>query len=183
MSRFKNLTRARLTDAQRRVYDAIASGPRGDVQGPFKVLLSSPELADRVQRLGEFARYRTSLPPRLSELAILITARFWGAEFEWHAHVPEAIKGGLAPTVIAALAEHRRPVFENDDEAVLHDFCTELLERRRSTDQRFVDAVGCFGDAGVVELVGVLGYYSLLALVMNAFEIPALAPADPPLAE
>ncbi|MEN8195833.1 MAG: carboxymuconolactone decarboxylase family protein [Pseudomonadota bacterium] len=182
MTRFKDLTRAQLTDAQRRVYNAIASGPRGGVQGPFKVLLASPELADRVQHLGEFARYRTSLPPRLSELAILITARFWDAEFEWNAHVPEAIDGGLAPAVIAAVAQRVRPDFENDDEAVLYDFCAELLERHRASDQRFADAVACFGEAGVVELVGVLGYYSLLALVMNAFEVPPAAPAEPPLA-
>src|SRR3954466_723863 len=113
--RFKKLAPEEMNPAQRKVYDEIAGGPRGGVRGPFNALLRSPELAERAQKMGEYVRFNTSLPPRLSELAILITARQWSSQYEWYAHYTLALKGGLAPEVAAELAKGKRPAAMKDD--------------------------------------------------------------------
>src|ERR1700704_6615816 len=118
--RFKPLKPEEMTDEQRKVYQEIAGGPRGGVRGPFNPLLRSPELADRAQKMGEYIRFNTSLPPRLSELAILVTARYWSSQYEWHAHHPFALKGGLPAQVAADLAQGRKPAGMNDDEAAVY---------------------------------------------------------------
>ena len=123
--RFPSLKREAMNEAQKRVYDEIERS-RGGVRGPFGPLLRSPELADRWQRLGEYVRYKTSLPARLNEFAILITARFWGAKYEWYAHKPLAIKGGLAESVAEDLAQNRRPANMKPDEELVYDYCTAL---------------------------------------------------------
>src|SRR5262245_46916742 len=115
--RFKPLAESEMSEAQRKVYAEIASGPRGGVRGPFNALLRSPELADRAQKLGEWVRFRSSLPERLKEFAILVTARYWGAQYEWHAHHAHALKAGLAPRLAAELAQGRRPAGMAEDEA------------------------------------------------------------------
>lgn len=170
--RFPDLAPDGMTESQRRVFHAIASGPRGGVRGPFGALLRSPELADRVQKLGEYVRYGSSLPPRLNELAILITARFWGAKFEWYAHHPLALRAGLAASIADDLAQDRRPASMSAEEEVVYDFCTALHRDHVVDDRLFMRAVAAFGEQGVVDLIGVSGYYTLVAMVLNVAEIP-----------
>jgi len=170
--RFKPLSAEEMSEAQRKVYQEIAGGPRGGVRGPFNALLRSPELADRAQKMGEYIRFNTSLPPRLSELAILITARYWSSQYEWHAHHPFALKGGLPAQVAADLAQGRKPAGMNDDEAAVYDFCTELHEKKAVSDATYQRALERFGERGVVDLVGVSGYYTLVSMVLNVARHP-----------
>lgn len=167
MPRFKQLEKAEMTDAQRKAYEAIVSGPRAGARGPFNALLRSPDLADRVQRVGEYVRFNSSLPARLNELAILITARYWNAQYEWYAHNLLALKAGLDPQVAAAVAQGKRPPNMQDDEAALYDFCKELHETKSVSDATHAAALAKFGERGVVDLIGVAGYYTLVSMVLN----------------
>lgn len=135
--------------------------------GPFVPLLRSPELLTRVQRVGQYVRYDSALPPRLSELAILIAARHWCQQYEWRIHAVQAAQAGLDAGIIAAIADGRRAPEMADDEATLHDFCLELLRNQCVSDPTYARAVALFTERGVVDAVGILGYYSLLAMVMN----------------
>ena len=170
--RFAALARASLSPGQQRVFDAIASGPRGTVPAPFHIFLQSAELADRVQQLGELLRYRTGLPPRLSELAILVTASHWGAEYEWSVHEREARKAGVPEDVIRAIAAGTRPDLTGDD-ALVHDFAHTFYTQRDVPTPLFEAAVARFGPRTVVELGSILGYYSMLAIVLKIFRVPA----------
>jgi 4-carboxymuconolactone decarboxylase len=170
--RFAPLAESEMSDAQRKVYREIASGPRGGVRGPFNALLRSPELADRAQKLGEWVRYRSSLPDRLKELAILVTARHWSAQYEWHAHHAHAIKAGLAPRLAEELAAGKRPSGMRDEEAAVHDFCRELHEKKSVSDSVYAAVVQHFGERGVVDLIGVIGYYTLVSMVLNVERHP-----------
>lgn len=174
MYRLPALNVETLTDEQRRVHDAIVGGPRGAIGGPFAPWLLSPELADRAQSLGAYCRFGTSLPPRLSELAILLTARHWTAQYEWYAHAPMALEGGLPEPVVEAIRQRRRPAGLQPDEQAVHDFCTEALAQGRVGDAAYGQAVASLGEKAVVELVGILGYYCLVSLTLNIFRI------DPP---
>lgn len=169
-----------MTQAQQRAYDAIAGGPRGGVRGPFAVLLRSPELADRTQKLGEYLRFNSSLPPRLNEMAILINARFWDSKYEWLAHKPLAIKGGLAEAIADDLAGNRRPATMKPDEEVVYDLCTRLHETHVVDDELFARAVAILGEREVIDLVAVSGYYTLVSMVLNVAEIPMPAGAPAP---
>jgi 4-carboxymuconolactone decarboxylase len=170
--RFTPFERADLTPRQREAFDDIAAGPRGTVPWIFHLYLNSPELASHVQRLGAFCRYGTSLPPRLSELAILIVARHWQADYEWSIHAREARKTGLPDDVIAALQDGRRPVFDDPDAELVHDFATEFFRLNDIPDGLFERAVGRFGRTTTVELAGLLGYYSMLAIAIRIFRLP-----------
>jgi 4-carboxymuconolactone decarboxylase len=161
-----------MTDEQRRVYDTVVSGPRGVVVGPLRAALHRPELADKWQQFGEILRFRTSLPSRLSELAILLTARHWGSQLEWQQHAPAARKGGLAEAVIEAIRHGRAPRFQNDDEAAVHDYCRELHERHVVSDETYRRAHEVLGTVGVVELTALIGYYAMVAMTLIAHEIP-----------
>jgi 4-carboxymuconolactone decarboxylase len=172
--RFTPLARDALSPDQQGVYDAIVAGPRGTVPAPFHIFLQSAPLADCVQQLGSLLRYGTGLPPRLSELAILITARHWGAEYELSVHVSEARKAGLAEETIAAVCAGRRPALEGDD-ALVHDFASTLYASGDVPDELFAAAVARFGRKTVVELASILGYYSMLAIVLNLFRVKAAA--------
>jgi len=169
-----------MTEAQQRVYRAIAGGPRGGVRGPFNALLRSPELADRVQKVGEYLRFDSSLPARLNELAILINARFWGSKYEWYAHRPLAEKGGLAPAIADDLARNVRPSNMQPDEIVVYDFCTALHTTHAVDDALFARAVAALGERGVMDLIGVSGYYTLVSMVLNVADIPLPAGAASP---
>src|SRR5205814_2309077 len=160
--RFRPLSVSELNDAQRKVYEEIAGGPRGGVRGPFNALLRSPQLTDRVQRMGEYIRFNSSLPPRLNEFAILITARHWSSQYEWYAHHPLALKAGLAPGVASDLAQRRRPAAMQDDEAAVYDFCTELHERKFVSDATYKAVLERFGERGVVDLIGETRYIVVL---------------------
>ena len=169
--RFPEIKREQMTDAQKRVYDEIASS-RGGVRGPFGVLLRSPELADRWQRLGEYVRFKTSLPPRLNEFAILITACVWGSKYEWFAHRPLAIKGGLAESIAEDLAQNKRPANMKPDEEVVYDFCTTLHREHFIDEALFKRAMETLGERGVIDLVAVSGFYVAVSMVLNVAEIP-----------
>lgn len=155
------------TDAQRAAAQDIIDGPRGAVYGPFVPLLRSPELMASAQRMGEYLRYRSAIGVRLSELAILVTARQWDQQVEWAIHAPIAAQVGIPSTVIAAIAARQRPGDMLVDEAVVHDFCVELHEKKAVSDRVYADALALFGEHGVVDLVGINGYYTFLAMVMN----------------
>jgi 4-carboxymuconolactone decarboxylase len=170
-----------LTPAQRQVYDAIASGPRGGVRGPFLGLLHAPEIADKWQQLGEMLRYRTSFEPRLSELAILVTARHMDCQYEWFAHEPHALKGGLSQAVIDAIRVGARPHFDKADEALVYDYAMEMHDTHAVSAATYQRALDAFKTTGVVELTALLGYYTMVAMTLNAHEISVPEGAKLPL--
>jgi 4-carboxymuconolactone decarboxylase len=161
-----------MTPEQRRAAEELVRGRRGALFGPFVPLLRSPQLLERAQRLGEYLRYDSALPARLRELAILVTARHFRQAYEWHVHAPAGIDAGLASITVAEIAAGRRPQSLRDDEAVVHDFCTELNTRHEVRDETYAAALALLGEHGLVDLCGTCGYYGLLALVMNAARTP-----------
>ena len=170
--RYPDIDEASLTERQRQVYDRIVAGPRGQVVGPLRVWLHSPELADHAQALGGFVRYGTALPPILSELAILVTARIWSSGFEWSHHAPIAEAAGLDPAIIEAIGLARRPEFADTVQKALFDAAVELHRDRALTDATFDAALAALGRPALVELVGICGYYTLISMTINAFEVP-----------
>ncbi|GEN25182.1 hypothetical protein HCU01_31310 [Halomonas cupida] len=170
-SRLTPLNPEQMSDDQRQVIEAILSGPRGNLDGPFLAWVHSPQLADHAQQLGAFCRYHTQLPLRLTELAILATASWWKSQAEWQIHAPIAREAGVAESVIEDLRQGREPDFEASDEALVYQLAQELYATRRVGDALYRQAVETFGEAAVVELVGVLGYYALVAMTLNVFEV------------
>jgi 4-carboxymuconolactone decarboxylase len=167
---------------QRRVHDKIVSGPRGRIQGPLRAALHNPELAERWSALGALLRYSTTLTPRQSELAILITGRACNSPFEWYAHRIEAEKAGIEPAVIEALLTQTIPAGLAPDDAAAVRFATELNRIRSVSDATYADALARFGERTVVELTALVGYYTMVAMTLNAHEIPlpeGVAPAFP----
>jgi 4-carboxymuconolactone decarboxylase len=179
--RFKLLTEATMTPRQREAHDGIVSGPRKGAAGPFNALLRSPDVADRVQRVGEYVRFQTTIPAPLNELAILITGRFWSAQFEFWAHSRLAKAAGLDGAIIDAIAEGRRPSTMSADEHIVYDFCTELFRDKAVSDRTFKAAVDRFGEQGVIDLIAASGYYSIVSMVLNVDRYPLPAGAEPPL--
>ena len=173
MTRIPALLTENMNDHQRQVHDTIISGPRGAVRGPLAVWLNRPELASCAQMLGRYCRFDTSLPPHLSELAILTTARVWSSEFEWAAHKPIALEAGLSPVIIEAIRTHQVPLFEHEDEAVVHAFSKTLHIERHIDDALYSRTVEVLGETAVVDLTGILGYYTLISMTINVFEVPA----------
>lgn len=174
MTRIPLLHPADMTEAQAKVYNNIASGPRGGVFGPLAVWLNRPELADKAQMLGRYCRYDSSLPPKLSELAILVTARIWDADFEWQSHVNEARKAGLSEKIINALAQDEKPDFTDEGEAIVYRVSCELNLERRISDTLYQQAEKKLGTGQLVDLIGVLGYYSLISMTIKAFDVDPL---------
>lgn len=177
--RFRPLEPEQMTPDQKRVAHNIMSGPRGGMRGPFKALLRSPELADRVQKVGEYIRFHTTIPARLNEIAILVTARKWTAQFEWYAHRQLAMKAGVDPTIADAIAEGRKPERLNDDEAAVYDFAHALVHTGSVSDRAFAGVAERFGEQGVVDLIGAVGYYSLVSFVLNVDQVPIPEDAQP----
>ncbi len=180
MTRFAEVNPAALTPIQRTVYDALIAGPRGAVQGPFHVLLRSPELCARAQALGAFLRFDSALSPRLSELSILVTARFWTAQFEWYMHAKFAAEGGLSGEIIETirLGHDPRGLMQADEIAV-YDFAVATHERHGVEDAVYAAAHAQLGEAGVVDLVGLLGYYTMISMLLNCYEVPVPGGATP----
>lgn len=170
----------RMTAAQREVAALIASGRRGDVSGPFVPALRSPEFARRLQHLGEYLRYDSALPPRIREIVILLTAQLWSQPFEWSVHVPIALEAGLGRATVEDIGAGRRPAGLSDDERIAVDFVRELTGTHAVGDPAYHAAVTAFGEAAVIDMIGTIGYYSTLAMIMNVARTPAPA-ADPPL--
>ena len=172
MPRLPDLDPTRLTPAQKPVYDAIVASPRGRVEGPLRVWLSSPDFAARAQHLGVFCRFGSSLPPRLSELAILVCGAYWQAGYEWWAHAPIGINAGLRAGDVEIIRTGGTPAFAAADETAVHAFAKELVERRRVSQPTYQRAIALLGEKAVVELVGLLGYYTIISMTINAFEVP-----------
>jgi 4-carboxymuconolactone decarboxylase len=163
----------RLTPAQREAIDAFKMARGADVSGPFHPLLRSPELMMRTRAMGDYLRYKSALPPRLSEFVILMTAREWTQQYEWNAHYPIAIKAGVTPEILAAIAEGRRPNQMSEEESALFDFCRELHHDKSVSDAVYNRALTLFGEQGVIDTIGITGYYSLLGMVLNTARTPA----------
>ena len=179
--RFALLTEATMTPRQRESYQGIVSGPRKGSRGPFNALLRSPEVADRVQKVGEYIRFQSTIPAALNEMAILITGRFWGAQYEFWAHSRLARTAGLPDTIIDAIAENRRPSAMTDDQRIVHDFCTELFRDKTVSDATFNAGVERFVEQGVIDLIAASGYYSIVSMVLNVDRYPLPAGERPPL--
>ena len=184
--RFAPLTYERMTPAQKTMTDHVLASERGSMNGPFNVLLRSPEMGDLAQKLGAMVRFHSSLPNKLNEFAILLTARFWNSQFEWYAHHRYALQAGLSPAVIEAVANGQRPASMQPDEEVVYNFCNELLNTKEVTDATFQAAVKKLGERGVVDLTGVVGYYHLVSMLLNIDRYPlpeGVAPELKPLSD
>lgn len=165
--RMSKLAREDMTDAQRKAADELASGPRGEVRGPFNVLLRSPELMSPLQKVGEYLRFRCQLDRRIAEFATIIAARQWTQNYEWQAHHPLALKAGLRPEIAQALAEGRRPTGMAEDEAIVYDLLIELFNNKSASDATYARAIEHFGEHETVDIVAIAGYYSMLAMLLN----------------
>jgi 4-carboxymuconolactone decarboxylase len=167
-----------MTEAQKQAAAEISAGPRGSVFGPFVPLLRSPEFMSRLQKTGEYLRFNNVLGPRLGEMVILLTARRWTQQFEWSAHYPLALKAGLRAEIADAIADGRRPEDMKEDEEVVYDFCDELIRTQGVSDATYARAVSQFQEQGVIDMIGITGYYSTLAMVMNVARTPLPDGAD-----
>ncbi|MCX8134134.1 MAG: carboxymuconolactone decarboxylase family protein [Roseococcus sp.] len=172
MPRFTELAEAAMTPRQREVAQSIAAGARGGLKGPFPAWLHSPEMAELFQRLGRFIRWETSLPPRLSELAILVTAARWRARYEWFAHHRLAMEAGLAPEIAEDIRIGRVPRAMAEDEAAVFHFVHELQTTGQVSDRRFAAARALFGEKGCAELLGIAGYYTAVSFTLNVAQVP-----------
>jgi 4-carboxymuconolactone decarboxylase len=170
--RIPDLDESTLSADQRRVYDLIRAGPRGVVQGPLRIWLTSPDFAERAQSLGAYCRYHTSLEPRLSELAIIIVGAYWRAGFEWAVHAPIAERAGISSEAIAAIKSGRQPELEEDEGAV-YAFTCELLQLHEVHATTYERLTSLLGQKAAVDLVGILGYYSMICMTINAFQVAA----------
>jgi 4-carboxymuconolactone decarboxylase len=170
--RFKPLTYDEMTPAQRTMIEHVLSGPRGSTDGPFNVQLRSPEMGDLGQQFGAATRFATSVPRKLYELAIIITARHWTAQFEWTAHHRGALQAGVSPAVCDAIAAGKRPSAMPPDEEVVYNFATELLEKKQVSDATFDAAKKLLGERGVVDLISVMGWYGTVSMYLNVDRYP-----------
>jgi 4-carboxymuconolactone decarboxylase len=160
-----------MSPAQRSVADAILSGPRKSIGGPFNAWLRSPELADRLQKVGEYVRFNSSLDKRINEMAILMTAQAWGSQYEWYAHAPLAIKAGLDPAIVAAIGAGRKPDTMKDDEAIVWEFSTQLRRDHAVDDAIYAKALEKLGEQGIMDLVAVNGYYDVVSMTLNVARV------------
>jgi 4-carboxymuconolactone decarboxylase len=164
-----------LTPPQRALLDSIRSGPRGggiNIRGPFAVFLHAPAFGELAQQLGGHCRYGTAVSPRLSEFAILVTAKLWRAQYEWFAHVPQAERAGVKKATINDLHKGRPPKSAPKDERAIYDFIQELYKTRRVSDKNFKRVSAILGEPATVEFVGILGYYVLISMILNVFRMP-----------
>jgi 4-carboxymuconolactone decarboxylase len=171
-----------LTDAQRKAIEEFKTARSADISGPFVPLLRSPEVMTRARAMGDYLRFRSALPPRLSEFVILLTARRWTQQYEWNAHQPLALQGGVKTDVVKAIAEGRRPERMAADEDALYTLIDEVERNRSVSDATYAAAVAAVGEKGVVDTLGLVGYYTMLAIVMNTARTPLPTGATPGLA-
>ncbi|HUZ71775.1 MAG TPA: carboxymuconolactone decarboxylase family protein [Stellaceae bacterium] len=178
--RFKTLTEAEMTPEQKKLAAAIIAGPRKQMRGgPFQALLRTPEMGDIVQQFGAHVRFKSVLPDPLKELAILVTARHWTAQYEWYAHRRMGEQAGLDPAIADAIAAGRRPERLSPDETIVYDFASELLQTAEVSDKNYDAVRARFGERGVVELVCTLGYYSTVSMILNVHRHPVPPEAKP----
>jgi 4-carboxymuconolactone decarboxylase len=179
--RMPPLAPEQMSEEQKKVAAEIAAGPRGKVEGPYWPILRSPGYASCVQDVGAYFRYRCKLDRKINEMAALIAARSWSQQFVWDVHILQALDSGLTPEIAQALAEGRRPLGMAQDEETLWDFCAELLATRGVSDATYERAVAQFGESGVIDILGILGYYTTLSMIMNVGRTTLLEGRKPPL--
>ena len=172
VDRMPPLDTATMSADQQKAAQELASGPRGGVKGPFIPLLRSPELMDRLQKVGEYLRFRSSLQARISEFLMLVVSRHWTQHFEWVVHVPLALKEGLGPQTVESLAEGRRPAGMAKDEEIAYEFCDELFRNKSVSEASYRRAVQQFGEPGVIDMLGLVGYFTTVSMVMNVAHTP-----------
>jgi 4-carboxymuconolactone decarboxylase len=170
--RFKPLTWERLNPAQKTMVNDLLAGSRTSLNGPFNVLLRSPEMGNLAQKLGEYVRFKSAVPRKLNEMAIIMTARWWSSQYEWTAHKTAAQQAGLSDAIIDAIQAGRRPAGMQKDETAVYEFCTELREHRRVSDATFKAAVDLLGEQGVVDVMAAMGYYDLVSMALNVDRYP-----------
>jgi 4-carboxymuconolactone decarboxylase len=180
-NRFKPLTYDEMTPAQKTMVEHLIAGPRGGVNGPFNVLLRSPEIGDLGQEFGASTRFKSSLPQKLYELAILVTARYWTAQYEWQAHHRSALQAGLSPAICDAIAQGRRPAAMQKDEGAVYNFVSELLNTKQVSDATFAAAKNAFGERGVVDIIAVTGWYNVVSMMLNVDRYPVNEGTQPEL--
>ena len=171
----------KLTDAQKKAIEEFKAARSVDISGPFVAMLRSPEVMSRARAMGDYLRFRSSLPPRLSEFVILLTARRWTQQYEWNAHAPLAVKGGLNADIVKAIAEGRRPDKLAEDEEIVYALFDEIQRTQSVSDGTYARAVGKIGEQGVIDVMGIAGYYTMLAMVMNTARTPLPDGAKPAL--
>ena len=172
MPRYQQLDESQLDAEQQRVFNDCKAGPRGSVPPPVHVWLKSPGLADTAHKLGAHVRFGTQFTPKQTEIAILMTARYWTAQFEWAAHVRLAREAGVPQDAIDAISERRTPLFSDPDEQLVYDFCRDYYDDHRVDNATYERVVARFGDKGIVDLAGLIGYYSFVSVTLNVFEVP-----------
>lgn len=172
----------KMTEAQKQAVAELVATPRGRLSNAFVPLLRSPEFMTRLQKTGEYLRYNSALPPQLNEFVILITARRWTQQYEWYVHHPLALKAGLRAEIAQAVAEGRRPVGMTDDEEAVFAFCDELFRTQGVSDATYARAIAKFGEQGVIDMLGVAGYYSMLSMILNTTRVPIPDGGEAPLA-
>ena len=170
--RFKTLSYDEMTPAQKTMIEHLVAGPRAGANGPFNVLLRSPEMGDLAQQFGAATRFNSSVPRKLNELAIIITARYWTSQYEWQAHHRAALQAGLSPAIADAIAQGSRPAGMQKDEEAVYNFCSELLNTKQVSDAAFNAAKAAFGERGVVDLIGVMGWYHTVSMLLNTDRYP-----------
>jgi 4-carboxymuconolactone decarboxylase len=172
MSRLPDLPREAMTDDQGRIHDEIVSGPRGRIQGPLKIWLNSPGLADVAQKLGAYMRFGSRLAPHLSELAIIVTGAHYKAEYEWYAHVRFAHDAGIPETVTEAIRMGETPDLPDPEQRIVYKVAVELTRDHGVSDATYAEAVEVLGLPALVDLIALVGYYGIVSLTLNSFEIP-----------
>jgi 4-carboxymuconolactone decarboxylase len=179
--RFKPLAYDEMTPAQRTMIEHLLSGPRAGAEGPFNVLLRSPEMGDLAQQFGASTRFNSSVPRKLNELAIIIVARHWTSQFEWQAHHRAALQAGISPAIADSIAQGKQPAGMQKDEEAVYNFCSELLNTKQVSDATFAAAKAAVGERGVVDLVGVMGWYHTVSMLLNVDRYPLPDGAQPEL--
>jgi 4-carboxymuconolactone decarboxylase len=183
VERMPALSTESMDEAQREAAQELIDGPRGAVFGPFIPLLRSPELMSRLQKVGEYIRFHSALETRINEFVMLIVSRQWTQQFEWRMHYPLALKAGVAKEVLVALGEGRRPAGMREDEQIAYDLCEELARTHGVSDFTYQQAVAQFGERGVIDMLGLVGYFSTVSMIMNVARTPPMSSPDlPPLA-
>ncbi len=178
--RLPTLTYEEMSPRQREVHDRIVGKRKKRLGAPWRVWLHSPELCDRAEAMSSYVRWECSLPAKLSELSILITARFWDAQYQWNAHAGKANEKGISLDAIKAIAEKRKPTFQADDERVFYEFSTELIENHFVSDKTFYEAQTLFGNRGIVDIIACIGNFSMLAMCLNGAQADLQPDRDPP---
>ena len=179
--RFPPLTWDTMTPAQRKMVEDLVAGPRSGADGPFNVLLRSPEMGNIAQQFGAATRFNPTMPRKLNEMAIIITARYWTAQYEWYAHKRAALQAGLNPAIVDAIQNGRRPAGMQKDEDAVYTFCSELLNTKHVSDATFQTAKDTVGEKGVVDLMGVMSWYQMVSMMLNVDRYPLPDGAQPEL--